>query len=348
MFLSLQLEHIQSAGMEMKELLEDDRFLDWYFKKDEASVAAWQDLLQAHPEWLQAQTEAVAFLDRLEGMDMPVSANRLAVAEARLANMLAASRSTTPVVGLKRAKSWLVWSVAASLLLAVAGTWFYRQQAGTTGEELQLAASFGEISNAGLPDGSDVVLNANSRIRYQKNFEQAAVREVWLEGEAFFHVKKTANRKKFIVHTHQFDVLVTGTQFNVVTRGKQARVYLQEGGITLLLPNGARHQMKPNDFVVLEGNRIVESTRAEQKSITAWKERMIALDATSMARIAAIIENDYGVKVQLADDLTAQQMLGPGLLPNSSLETLLETLRSTGNFAIDQKADTVHIRFIGQ
>ncbi len=55
-------------------------------------------------------------------------------------------------------------------------------------------------------------------------WKEGTSREVWLKGEAFFHVSKTPTKARFIVHTERFDVVVTGTQFNVMNRaGKDQR-----------------------------------------------------------------------------------------------------------------------------
>ena len=60
-------------------------------------------------------------------------------------------------------------------------------------------AIYGERKNIQLPDGSDVSLNAGSKIEINENFGIAG-RDVYLEGEAFFDVKHNS-KIPFIVHT---------------------------------------------------------------------------------------------------------------------------------------------------
>jgi transmembrane sensor len=71
----------------------------------------------------------------------------------------------------------------------------------------------GSKSHIVLPDGTNVWLNADSKIIYPGNF-QGETREVSLVGEAFFDVVKNVN-KPFIIHTGTMDVKVLGTAFNV-------------------------------------------------------------------------------------------------------------------------------------
>ena len=64
-----------------------------------------------------------------------------------------------------------------------------------------------------LGDGTQVLLSANSRLIYDKDFTDKK-REVTLVGEARFSVAKDANRP-FIVRTEQIQTQVLGTVFDV-------------------------------------------------------------------------------------------------------------------------------------
>ena len=64
-----------------------------------------------------------------------------------------------------------------------------------------------------LQDGTEVWLNAKSKLIYPARFT-GEKRQVEVEGEAFFKVAKDPSRP-FIVSTHDVDMKVLGTQFNV-------------------------------------------------------------------------------------------------------------------------------------
>lgn len=69
------------------------------------------------------------------------------------------------------------------------------------------------IDSVNLPDGSEIVLKANSSIKYPSHFPGKS-REVSLEGEAFFKVKKDTEHP-FIVKTENLTTEVLGTSFNI-------------------------------------------------------------------------------------------------------------------------------------
>ena len=71
-----------------------------------------------------------------------------------------------------------------------------------------------------LPDGSAVTLNANSKLQYYTH----SARKVWLEGEAFFEVKKIPETAEpFQVVTNDLTITVLGTTFNVNSRNEQTK-----------------------------------------------------------------------------------------------------------------------------
>ena len=69
------------------------------------------------------------------------------------------------------------------------------------------------ITSVQLSDGSKVLLSANSRLEYLKEFTDT-IRSIKLSGEARFEVAKDASRP-FIVCTEQLQTRVLGTVFDV-------------------------------------------------------------------------------------------------------------------------------------
>src|SRR5690625_497607 len=86
-------------------------------------------------------------------------------------------------------KKW-IGAVAAGLLLRIAagggGLW------GTWARDVTVySTDGGERKQIERPDGSQVALNANTRLTWDNNWAKTGVREVILEGEAFFEVVKS-------------------------------------------------------------------------------------------------------------------------------------------------------------
>ena len=103
----------------------------------------------------------------------------------------------------------------------------------------EISTKTGAHSKIILPDGSLVWLNGGSRLTYDKAFNKGETREVELKGEAYFDVAKNA-LKPFIIHTHQMDIKVLGTAFNVKSYpgDKSSETSLIHGSIEVTVRQG--------------------------------------------------------------------------------------------------------------
>ena len=193
--------NFNSAG----DLIADESFLAWVYKTDKGGTTAkWDQWIAGNPDKKQFAEEAVALLQQLQIKENPVSAGQLAAAEARLMKTINIEKESQPakLVPIESRKIWYAVAAAAIIAMTFFGIKYYA--AGLPAP--QLATAYGQIKQEKLPDGTEVFLNANSNIAYKNEWKEGTDREVWINGEAFFHVKKTAHKDKFTVHTDAFDI----------------------------------------------------------------------------------------------------------------------------------------------
>ena len=96
-----------------------------------------------------------------------------------------------------------------------------------------LHTAFGQRKELTLPDGSKIILNANSTLKYPAEWNAGTPRRFELAGEASFEVvdRPEGLQDDFIVYTEDGFVSVLGTQFVVAERGAGTRVVLGEGKV---------------------------------------------------------------------------------------------------------------------
>lgn len=171
-----------------------------------------------------------------------------------------------------------------------------------------IETAYGEIEKVRLPDGSLVVLNSNSRLKYARNWEEGH-RFVYLDGEAFFEVaKKPSTRAKFTVHTRLLDVEVLGTVFNVNAGfSDRTEVSLNEGKVLVRtkreLPGGKTSiSMEPGEVVVVEEGTFSKTKDAEVEERSAWVTNDFYFDGTPLSEVATMIERKYGYHVYFKHD----------------------------------------------
>jgi len=173
-----------------------------------------------------------------------------------------------------------------------------------TWQEIQSPA--GMRSHVVLPDGTDLWLNADSKIKYGIPFIREN-RQVELTGEAFLKVTKNG-KAPFVVNAGAASVKVLGTRFNVKAypEEEQIEIALSEGSVefsgTTVEGKKAEATLIPNDFLVLD--KQTGNVRLENRDLgkyISWYQNILIFDDTPMPEVAVTLERWYGVKVIVAD-----------------------------------------------
>ena len=111
-----------------------------------------------------------------------------------------------------------LYGAAAAILVAfLAGWWFtHNNTVSVQAAQIEKFCPRGKKLHFNLPDGSEVWLNADSKLSFPENFAED-IRSLNLTGEAFFKVKRNVN-KPFVVATENARIEVLGTSFNINSR----------------------------------------------------------------------------------------------------------------------------------
>jgi ferric-dicitrate binding protein FerR (iron transport regulator) len=230
-----------------------------------------------------------------------------------------------------------------------------------------VATSNGSRTKLILPDGSSVWLNAGSKLNYNKNFD-AALREVYLTGEAFFDVVKDPERP-FLIHTSKMDVRVLGTQFNVKAyeQDKTFETSLIHGSVEVFLKKepGKKYLLKPNQKLVLtnkasQQNKITDVSAdlkeplVQIKELTyingsnkdvesSWTRNILSFEDESFSEVSKKMERWYDVKFEFNNKHWETEFLS-GSFEKESLDQAMTALKfSTGfDFSIKDKIITIY------
>jgi ferric-dicitrate binding protein FerR (iron transport regulator) len=205
-----------------------------------------------------------------------------------------------------------------------------------------------------LPDSSSVWLNAESKISFNQHFGKDN-RNITLEGEAFFDVKK--DQIPFKIHTEDFNIAVLGTAFNVKAYHNDdlLSTALIRGSlqVTRTKPSGADQTitLRPGEKVSLQG--LPESRDSQllvlEKNIDAvaeadWKDGWLTVRGESLHDLCKKIERLYNVTIRF-DDERLKTYRYTGRIQQHSLEQVLHALSLTSpvDFSIDEKNVTLRI-----
>ncbi len=157
----------------------------------------------------------------------------------------------------------------------------------------RIASLKGELVAVVLPDGSNVLLNSESQLSYQK-YMWWRKREVTLKGEGFFKVMKG---RRFEVRTGKYVTSVLGTSFNVFARNNEIRVSCFTGKVGVReVTSGAHAVLTPGLGVNAAGGTLGRVEKVSEKE-KGWTTGEFYFDDSPLEDVLAEIERQFNVKV---------------------------------------------------
>jgi len=162
----------------------------------------------------------------------------------------------------------------------------------------------GQKSMIVLPDGSNVWLNSGTSLKYKHSFNDQ-IREVEIEGEAFFEVKRDKS-KLFRVHTGGEFIEVYGTAFNVrnYDEEKKLEVTVQDGNVGIIRDGSLLADLtRGKQAEIIENHREVLLTDANVEVVTAWKNNELIFDDSPFEVVIRYLERWYGVKITIEEKM---------------------------------------------
>ena len=321
----------------------DPDFIRWVLTPTDESNRFWWAFMADYPHKMADIQRAIDFVTSMQFREIDPSESDLARLKQRIWNDIDRAESTgntNPLPLTIQRNPWYrqpYWAAAAVLVLVVSVSltvWTI-----WTNNALTYETAYGKIQEIQLADGSVVTLNAHSTLRVADKLDQIPVREVWLDGEAYFDIAKR-HGAAFIVHTPEATIKVLGTEFNVNTRHKQTNVVLHEGKVQLSSLNQSELVMKPGDMAVVKPqSRKIELKRVQPQVYDTWKESYIVLDGKTVPDIVQNLEDTFGVTIKLADAHLADKTL-VGKLRTEVASDCIENLAVILDADVRKEGDT--------
>lgn len=279
------IEELLTDYVSGQALPEEKRLLASLLKKDEQKRRLYAEFIR---------TRALAAIPHLVG--------------GKKENFIRLRRSLCqPYVGGKMPRRYSLavqLAVAVTALLLINAVVFYlyagRYRIVEKHAEYCTSVPLGSVCNVLLPDGTEVMLNAGSSLRYSDKFGEEK-REVFLKGEGYFKVKRDTV-KPFCVCSDNAFVSVTGTVFNVKDYENETsvKVALQDGRVDVKFnrADSLTMSLKPNEIVCCEkesGKMVKISSDAGKQA--GWTTGKFYFTNVAFPEMAREFERKYNIKI---------------------------------------------------
>lgn len=188
-----------------------------------------------------------------------------------------------------------------------------------------------------LPDGSLVVLNAASTLKYPVHFDEN-LRKVSFTGEAYFEIAKKVDQQKkripFYVYSNNQIVEVLGTHFNINSydNDEYSKTTLLEGSVKIInekSSNTAKILMPGQQAVIKRGDVQTKIMIADEAQALAWKDGYFLFKNTNIKDVVNELERWYNVDIQYDNSMEFENITGY-ISRNVKISSVLKMLQLSG------------------
>ncbi len=342
---------------QVEDFVQDLRFRAWVLGRSPADNLQWE-------EWLRQYPEKQAIVEEAKSLVVATQIEKINISEQDIQTGIQAilKRTESKQVFLKKRK-WLKMSaIAACLCVLLAAGWilFFDGNKEKTTNSLSITSNDNAIKNKSekpfsmqLSDGTTVTLKGESQLNVAPDFGQKN-RTVYLIGEAFFEVKKDAQRP-FIVIGGGIVTKVLGTSFNVRAYQGEAKtlVTVKTGKVTVyqeekISKKGSKTVKTAQ--ILLTPNQQVIFEREKEKLVKTLVEKPILLDTqatknqfvfeeTPISKVFGLLEKSYGIKMVYDSELLADCNLTAVFEQETlyeKIDIICETIQATYEIADGQ------------
>ena len=196
-----------------------------------------------------------------------------------------------------------------------------------------------------LADGTIVWLNSDSHIRYPVTFS-GDTRQVELEGEAYFEVAKD-KEKPFIVRMNEYNVRVTGTQFNVRNYSNENLATTLVEGRVQIERKGRVDRLRPGQQAILENNEIRIRTVNVNEQV-AWRHGAFGFTQCRLENIMEELARWYDVDVFYMNQQVKNYHFSAWFKRSSSINEVINILEKTKKISLDLKGRILTVKDISR
>ena len=183
-----------------------------------------------------------------------------------------------------------------------------------------------------LEDGTEVILNAESSLKYPSKFSKN-IREVIVEGEAFFKVSKS--NIPFVVKVNDVAIKVYGTSFNVKSRDNSISTVLVSGSVGISGNEINEILLKPNQLAVYdENNKSCKVENIDVYSYTAWIDNKFVFEGSDIDFVINELERWYDVDIKYNKNNFKDSYLNMSFSRDSKFDEVIDILEKTFNLLI--------------
>jgi transmembrane sensor len=333
---------------EIINLLQKEEFKQWVLEPNEESNLYWMKWLENNPDQRHNAYTAREIILRMRFKKRNLNEEEIDHLQIRI--MDSKGKSMSHQVHHYN-WTWLKIAAVVSLILSFAFLFYQIRQPDSFILESESEPEYimkenrnGIKSRFQLPDGSKVTLNAESSIRFLKQFSEG-MRIVELTGEAFFEVKKDSVPFEVWAGDHRIRVVGTKFNVNVYPESDFINVALVEGKVLVQKDeqHSQQYMLRPGEkFQYIKHSNIGKVVPFKEILETGWKDGILAFENDNFESFISKLEKWYGVEF-IVNGSPQKKWNVNGVFRNESLQEILDGVSYTHFIDYTIKGKTIII-----
>lgn len=324
-----------------EDFLRDESFINWVLNPEDANNRSWAAWVKSNPHKEEAVQKAIDIICSFDFKQQPVAENFYTDLKQSIDQTIGYNNRKAPKV-VSLFPKWLSAAIVTGILAGGAAVYYFMSPSYTV-----VSTPYAATKTIWLPDSSEVVLNANSKIRYLSSWRKHK-REVWITGEAFFKVRPITTpgeAQQFKVYAANTEIEVLGTEFNVKSINNATGVMLQTGKVRFSVPDlKIQTIMHPDNYCQYNVSlRKIVTSPADPALYTSWMKHKYRFEKTTAREVCQTLTAYFGYSFILRNkELEEQHISGTLELQNEQL--LLSTLSELLNATITRNGQDIIIK----
>lgn len=208
--------------------------------------------------------------------------------------------------------------------------------------QMKVSIPRGKTYHITLSDGTEVWLNAGSRLSFPNHFD-GETRSVTLHGEAYFKVARN-EKKPFVVITDHLATHVLGTEFNVKAYDdSETHVTLVQGSVKVEIPEIQKEVLLyPGEDMACLPDGTCKVEQVDTECYIQWMEGYFYFDNVCLKDILKELGYWYNLKIEAEYDMELMDMrLHFVVERDRGIEQVIEKLNTYHYLSVTKEENTL-------
>jgi transmembrane sensor len=235
----------------------------------------------------------------------------------------------------RRARPWLAAVMAAGVLaVALMLGWNQLPFTSPAAQEYETLAAAQPVA---LADGTHILLAPGSHLVVSGRHQD----QIQLAGSAYFDVPHDPSRQ-LVIRAGDYAVRDIGTRFEVFGAGRDLKVAVAEGSVTVGLPGGRDTRVSEGQQLIVSGEpAVAEYASIAAEDVAGWRSGRLVFRNEPLSLVAGQVGPHAGVTVSVDPAIGDRRFSGVLAIGDGS--QLVARLGEIMGLAVEPRGNAVHL-----